>query len=300
MTIIRTTFDWAGALYSRWFADWLHVHFIIRTVLLLLLMWLIIFLGAQLFKYVLLPLVLMLYYHVFFRAWNFLFVETPQEWLYLRYHSKDKPDHAQLYSRLCDKVKRNRLILKHTKFAGMMIRARRPASVLMFICLVASTLWISAFGLHQEYAAPALVLIDNTADRDMQDSDVPDLDLPPDESSNNENDLYDYYTPGEAEAEPTPGSHAVYAPGTINPAGWPAESNIRLSLTEQGAQGARLRDGPGIAGNTIIEILWDDTLVTYLHSFVPDVYVNGLYWLRVRTPGGAEGYISSQLVEVAG
>ena len=286
MNIIRTTFDWAGDLYSRLFADWLHIHFLIRTILLLLLLWLVVFLAAQLLRYVLLPLAMMFYYHVIFRAWNFLFVETPQEWLYLQYRAKDKPDYARLYSRLCDKVKKNRMILDHTKFMGMVIRARRPALGLMVIALVTVTFWASAFGLHQEYYAPVLLVVDNRPQ-----------DPPPDEE--NEEPEYDYfgydygyvYEPEEAETEGT------YAPGTINPAEWAIGSSIILTLTEQGSQGARLRDAPEISGSTVIEILWDNAELLYLHSFTPDEYVNNLYWLRVRTPSGAEGYISSQLVE---
>ena len=293
MNIIRTTFDWAGTLYSEWFADWLHVHFLIRTVLLLLAVWLIIFLSAQLLHYVIIPLALMAYYHGIFRAWNFLFVETPQEWLYLRYHSKDDHKHASLYSRLCDTVKKNRMILSHTKYNGMIYRARKPATGLMVICLVTSTLWLSAFGLHQEYATPVLAIVDTGQAPENNEPAAP---APAEnEEYPDENLIETEYEDIELEPE----IPDTYPPGTVSPASWPLDTTITLSLTEQGTQGARLRDGPGIAGNTVIEILWDDAQLTYLHTFVPDPYVNGLYWLRVRTSGGTEGYISSQLVEGA-
>ena len=156
MTIIRTTFDRAGDMYNTLFEDFLHIHFMMRTVLLLLIIWLIIYVFAQILQYVLMPILLMTWYHVFFRAWNYFFVETPHEWIYIRYHSKDKPNFAALYLRLCDRVRKNRLIISHSRYSGMVRRSQRFAAVLMIICFTISTLWIGAFGLHTEYAASAV------------------------------------------------------------------------------------------------------------------------------------------------
>jgi len=286
MNVIRSTFDWAGDLYSSWFADWLHVHFIIRTVIILLILWLIIFLAAQLFQYVVGPVLLMFYYHIFFRAYNFLFVETPHEWIYIRYHSQDKPNFAATYLRLCDKVRKNRAILAHTRYSGMIRKAKKFAMNLMVICFVASTLWVSAFGLHHEYAAPALAIVDN---REHTEPDPVET-TPGDVENDNESDPE--YPPDDIYEIPD----RYYAAGTVNPGAWPPGASINLFLTEYGSQGARLRDGPGISGSTVIEILWDDAVLTYLHAYVPDENVRGLYWLRVRSPQGTVGYISSQLV----
>jgi hypothetical protein len=96
-------------------------------VLILLVLWLLLFLATQLIRFVIAPASLMFFYHVLFRAWNFIFVETPHEWIYIRYHSKDKPNFSALYLRLCDKVKNNRMILSHTKYKGMIMRSRKFA-----------------------------------------------------------------------------------------------------------------------------------------------------------------------------
>ena len=87
-------------------------------------------------------------------------------------------------------------------------------------------------------------------------------------------------------------------PPWLDPTVWHIDDDIILLLNELGRPGARLRDGPGILGNNIIEILWNDDQMRYLHSFYPDSDVQGLYWLRVLSPHGTEGYISSQLVEL--
>lgn len=286
MTVIQSTFNRAGDLYGRWFADWLHVHFIIRTVILLFVLWLIIFLAAQLLRYLIAPMVLFVYYHIIFRAWNYVFVETPHEWIYIRYHSKDLPNFSALYLRLCDKVKRNRLILSHTKFKGLTMRSRRFSAQVMIISAVAVTLWVSAFGLHHEYAVPAMVEVTTPEINTMEEP----------STENGQESVQE--TPVTDEPPPQYYEEVHYYPtapeNQITPADW--QENAILTLNEQGKQGARLRDGPGITGQTIIEILWDDVQLTYLNMYVPDLYVSGLFWLRVQSPGGAVGYISSQLV----
>jgi hypothetical protein len=272
MGIIQATFDWAGNFYSNLFADWLHINFILRTVLILFVLWLIIFLFAQLIQYVVAPLALMFFYHVIFRAWNFLFVETPHEWIYIRYHSKDKPNFSAWYLRLCDKVKRNRIILSHTKFKGMMLRSRKFATHLMFICAVAATLWASAFGLHHEYATPVLLIINEE-------------EILPEENEEPPEEEPSYY-----EEEPP------YYPADDEAPTAAFEENAVFTLNDLGRDGARLRDGPGIANQTVIEILWHDATLLYLNEAVPDDAVNGLFWLKVQSADGTIGYISSQLI----
>ncbi|MCL1884527.1 MAG: SH3 domain-containing protein [Defluviitaleaceae bacterium] len=266
MTIIRTTFDWAGELYGRIFADWLHIHFLIRTVLILFVMLLGVFLLAQFVKYVAAPIILMIFYHVFFRAWNYLFVETPHEWIYIKYHSQDRPNFAKTYLRLCDKVKRNRMILSHTKYKGIVIRSRRFSMQFMVVLAVTVTLWASAFGLHFQYATPVVAIVNE-----------PEIEYIP------------------AEEEYIPEEIIVFAEEVFLPEYF-AENSV-LALNEQGSQGARLRDGPGITDSTIIEIVWDDDELIFLNEYEPDVYVNGMFWLLVQSPSGTIGYISSQLIE---
>jgi hypothetical protein len=216
-------------LYGRLFADWLHVHFIIRTVLILLVLWLIIFLAAQLVQYMIAPAVLAAYC----RVKNLDDYDTPA-------------------------------------------RSRKFATQLMFICAVAATLWVTAFGLHHEYATPVLLGIEITT--------------PPEP----EEILGIYYEDAPlyyAEAE----DEAPEIDEDFIPAAWQEEAIF--TLNEQGRDGARLRDGPGISERTIIEILWDEAELVFLNAYVPDDYVRGLYWLRVESPSGTVGYISSQLIE---
>jgi len=254
-------------------------------VLLLLMLWLIIYVFMQLFQYVLSPLAIMFYYHVIFRAWNYFAVELPEEFIYARYHSKGKPNFSRLYIRLYDRIKRNRATLSNVRYAAMVSYSKQVALRLMIICGVVSTLWVTAFGLHQEYAAPAMVVDANqptetlTSDSPYEYVPVPAIDM----------DL----------------SLAVpempfdqYIPEWLSPAAWPFNADIVLYLNEVGANETRLRSGPGIAGYSVIEILWDNDKLVYLHSFYPDPYIRGLYWLRVLSPSGTEGYVSSQLVNV--
>lgn len=286
MSQIYATFDRAGELYSRWFSDWLHIHFIIRTVLLLLAIWLAIYIAAQLFQYVIAPVLLLIFYHTIFRAWNYFAVETPQEWIYIKYFSRDKPQYREKYLRLCDKVKRNRQLLSNLKYGGMIRRAKWFTLRAMIIFGVISLLWVAGFGLHGEYAVPAMVQI-GTGPPEVAAT----------EYENGTTETEQPAAPGET-VDYTPAPQGPREPPLwLDPYFWPTDEDIVLRLNELGQPGARLRDGPGIVGRNIIEILWQDDEMQFLHSYYPDSDVQGLYWLRVRSPHGTEGYISSQLVE---
>jgi len=279
MGIIRSSFDWAEGLYEAWFAEWFHVHFFIRTVMILLSMWLLVFLLAQLLRFVIMPCLMMFYYHVILRAWNFLFVETPHEWIYIKYHSQDSPKYGETYLRLCDKVKRNRYLLSHTKYRGLVRKLRRPVAGFMVLCAVAVTFWSVAFGLQVEYVTPAV-----TADANENGY----------ASSNMNGGTRDEINGGSYEngGEPSFSPPTENRPSTIE---WRENSVFRLS--PQGRLGARLHSGPGIEGHTVIEILWDDAALFYLNEYVADDLVRGVYWLRVETQDGTAGYISSVFVE---
>jgi len=286
MTIIYSTFDRAGKLYNRWFNDWLHIHFIIRTVLLLLVIWLVIYIAAQLFQYIIAPVLLFIFYNAIFRPWNYFAVETPMEWIYIKYYSQDKQEHSGKYLRLCDKAKRNRKILSNLTYTALVRRAKWFTLRAVIILGVVSTLWVAGFGLHKEYAEPVMVQNGNDG---QTAATTP-------ENTENENDI-----PEQPPADTATANHPTQAqaeqPPWLDPYFWPASEDIVLRLNELGQPGARLRDGPGIAGRTIIEILWQDDEMEFLHSYYPDQDVQGLYWLRVRSPHGTEGYIASQLVE---
>ncbi|MCL2386295.1 MAG: hypothetical protein FWC89_01980 [Defluviitaleaceae bacterium] len=296
MAVISSTFEWAGNLYARWFANWLHVHFLIRTVIILFALLLIIFLATQLFQYVIWPAVMLVAYHVFFRFWNFLFVETPQEWFYIRYHSRGNPTRDAIYLRLCDKAKRNRTILSNARFKNLITRSKPLGTKLMVISAVAATLWVTAFGLHHEYAAPALALV--SEDQNI----IENANYAYNESNGT---ITDANALNESDEDPTtitydPSDSTTHGyaniPNMLSPTNWQSSN---LVLNETGRQGARLRDGPGIADQTIIKILWDDASLIFLNEYTADTYVTGLFWLRVQSADGTVGYISSQLVEVA-
>jgi len=286
MTILQTTFERAGELYVLLFGDWLHVHFIIRTAVLILVMWLAVYIIAQVFKFLIAPVLLLIFYHTIFRFWNFVMVETPQEWIYIRHHSKDSPKFAATYGRLSDKVKRNRQTLTNAKYSEIVRRVKPFTLRVMIISGIVATLWVASFGLHEEYFVPAMTppIADSGAETGAPPTENPVEDMP----------AYDPHEDRYAEYEPD----ETYAAGTIDPSFWGGDEHVVLYLNELGQMGARLRDGPGIRGYSVIEILWDNDQLVYLGDYQPDMYVEGLYWLRVLSPSGAEGYISSQVVGV--
>ncbi|MCL2456276.1 MAG: SH3 domain-containing protein [Defluviitaleaceae bacterium] len=267
-------------MYANLFADWLHIHFIIRTVIILFVLWMIIFLFAQLIQYIFAPMALLFFYHVIFRAWNFLFVETPHEWLYIRYH--EKANFPEIYLRLCDKVKQNRLILAHTKYKGVLFRSRRFAMQFMIISAIAATLWASAFGLHHEYSAPTFVAASEEPEEEF------DFVFEDEDDFEDENEI--------SSEEFSEKLFEEILEKILVPV-FDFEDDSLLFLNETGRQGARLRSGAGIENQTVIEILWDDAVLVFLNEYVPDENVNGLFWLKVRSPSETTGFISSQYIE---
>jgi len=289
MTWFRASFEWARDLYAAWFADWLHVSFLIRTIILLLMLWLIIFVGAQVFKFFLGPLIVLIYVNVFKRIWNFLVTETLHEWIYINYYSKGDSKHSDRYMRLCDKVKRNRAILSDTSFKGIIVRGnvRKLGNYMMLSAALIVALWVGAFGLSQEYAMPAWV--GGVTNIPEETSDYEEYADPDDTDSDNETENDDIAEPEE-----------VYFPDMVTPSRFPSEGQVIFSLTDEASiEGARLRDGPG-TGTVVIEMLFGYELLTYMGYYIPDEDVATLYWLRVTTPSGTEGYIASHLVMVAG
>jgi len=251
--------------------------------------------AVQFFHYVIAPLVLLFYYHVIFRFWNFLFVETPQEWIYIHYHSKDKPNFNDTYFKLCDKTRQNRLILSRSRYVDVINKTQKVATRLLAMFCVIATLWAMSFGLAHEYSMPVWreqVDIGNAPQATPHAPPMPSpspTQIPVQTPNTNSNTNID---------EPIIDNEVLEEYGYLNPATISPGASVHFTLNESGASGARLRDAPSISQSTIIEIVWLDTVLLYLHQFVADDEVLGLYWLRVRTPSGTEGYISSQLVEI--
>ncbi|MDR1663599.1 MAG: hypothetical protein LBR83_01575, partial [Clostridiales bacterium] len=148
---------WASESYRSAFSEWLGIHFIVRTLVLLLLVWIALYIAAKVFHYIIAPLLILLFYHGLFRAYNFLFVETPMEWLYIKYYSEDKTLFSGTYLKLCDKVKQNRMKLAHTRYMGIIYQGhtRRAAKRLLIISLIVGSLWVTAFGIFNEFALDA-------------------------------------------------------------------------------------------------------------------------------------------------
>ena len=293
MSYIILAFETVSGLYVRLFGDFLHVHFLIRTVFLLLMVWLVIVVGLKIFKYLIGPVIVLMFYHTFFRFHNYLFVETPAEWIYIRYYSKDLPTLEGAYLRLTDKAKKKRELLNELNYSLAVVKVRKAERRFSYFLLSISTLWILAFGLYTEYFPPLPTALENGTIVSGQAGDsgqgqyIQQRDT---EGDVNENEI-NYGNNGRG--------HSVYQPGIINPAEWESEG-ISLVLNETGRGGAWLRNGPGISGFVVTQVLWGDVVLEYLNYYVPDDYVNGLFWLRVRTPENNTGYLSSSLVEVYG
>ncbi|MCL2286004.1 MAG: SH3 domain-containing protein [Firmicutes bacterium] len=241
MTIIRSTFNRFGEFYNLLFYDRLHIHFIVRIIILLLVFWMIAYILAQIFRYIIAPAAILFYYKLM-----------------------KKRHRARYYVNL--------------SYVGMVRSSRKAALRLLIVCGAASTLWLSAFGLHHDHAVPVAAVNAGAI-------------------SNAITDLAEYYASGAVFADDT---HNMLNTGWPGAAAWPADLEIILYLNELGQQGTRLRSGPGIADYTVIEILWDNDLLVYLYRSYPDKYEEGLYWLRVLSPTGTEGYVSSQLVGIVG
>ena len=286
LSYVILVFETVRDMYVGLFGDFLHVHFIIRTVFLLLLSWIAIVLFLKIFKYLVGPVFVLFFYHIFFRLHNFFFVETPAEWIYIHYYSKDLPNFEKAYLRLTDKADKNRDLLSKLGFGMAVMKVRSAERRFAYFLLSLSTLWIVAFGLYIEFFTVPPQVFDGgflfgqrgqgaltSQDNNRQSEDYV-----------NENEINDVNI------------YIVYPPGTVNPTEW--DGVTMLVLNERGQGGAWLRNGPGISGFVVTQVLWGDMVLDYLNYFVPDNYVNGLYWLRVRTPDGNTGYLSSSLVEV--
>jgi len=305
MERLHEALDSASALYADWFSGFLHMHFVLRTGILLLFLWGALFLLAQLFQYVFGPLLVLFYRHIIFRLYNYIFVETPYEIIYIKYFSKDKPNFRNLYLRLSDRVKNNRLLLSHTKYKGIIYKGTVKKATWVFVATVgvAFSLWLTAFGLHQEYAVPALVgyTPGDAAGDEINNDDELNNNLI---NNNNENNNIIYTPTGQAPGEsddiplpsPTPpvSADVIYPSGIESPSGW--VDGILLVLNIYGIEGARLRDEPGFTG-TVIEMLWGERELEYLGYYRADAEVSGLYWLRVRSPENQIGYIANHLIE---
>ena len=287
MDTVITAFEYASGLYIRYFSDFLHVHYLIRTVFLLFVIWLVIIVAMKLFKYIVGPSMLLFLYHVLFRFYNYLVVETVAEWIYITYYSKDIPRFEKAYYSLTRKARANREFLVELDYGMAVAKVKGFEKRVAYFLLTTTTLWIMAFGLYLEFFPPPPEIRPNGAADSTAAAPGGDLqvDYPP--YGNEDETYYDAYR------------HPGYAPGGVNPAEW-GDRPVILVLNAEGRNGAWLRSGPGISGFVVTQVLWGEVRLVYENFFVADEYVRGLYWLRVSTPNGNTGYLSSSLVEVYG
>ena len=288
MDSLILVFDAVSELYIRFFGDFLHVHYLIRTVFLMLVVWLAVIVVMKLFKYIAGPSLLLFLYHMPYRLYNYLFVETPAEWLYITYYSKDIPKFEKAYFRLTQKAREIRELLQELDYGMAILKVKTLEKRLTYFLLTTSTLWIMAFGLYLEFFPPPPAYVHESVVVDGS------LVAPGEDPPGSEADIY-----GEGDYDEQANGQPGYIPGRINPALWEGGFVI-LVLNEEGRNGAWLRSGPGISGFIVTQVLWGDVRLVYDNFFVEDEYVQGLYWLRVTTPDGNTGYLSSSLVEVYG
>jgi len=277
MEIINNLFIRMSTFYTSTFAEWMHVHYLLRTVILLLIVWLVLYLAANAFRLVVGPILLFFCYHLLFRAFNYLILETAQEWLFIKYHSKGSKRFARSYVRLTDTVYQNRKTLKSLTYLTLCGKAWNGVFSLMVACMVSASLFVTALGLTIEFT-------DIYREREVVSGPI--QNIPP---AIHPSITVPIELPSMEEPDEIPVS--VFEPPT-----WAIEPGINLVLTEEGSAGTRLRDGPGIDEFTVIEILWGDVVLEYIGNFEADE-AEGLFWMQVLTPVGNVGWVSHVLLD---
>jgi hypothetical protein len=285
MNTVQSVFNAISEWYGTVFYDWLYIHFVIRTLILLLVIWLAVFVGGQIYKYVLGPLLVLVWYHLLFRAWNYLFVETPMEWTYINYFSKDKPFLNAKYLRLCDRVKRNRNKMSHLSYKSIIIHGhvKRGAHRLIVTGMIAGTLWAAAFGLYYEFAYDGpKPYVSSFAEATARPSEEPTATPEP--------------TPPPTPV-PTPEPTPAYVPPTLSPEEMFWIGKNVLYLNEFGVDGSNVRDKPDGLDSTVIEIVLGTAVLEYMDEYYEDPHTPSMYWIKVRTAAGTVGYVSNRLLQ---
>jgi hypothetical protein len=276
MAAIRDILEYSSGIYNHIFEEWLYIHFSIRTLILILVMWMLVYACAQVLQYLLVPLSILFIYHVLFRLWNYFFVETPQEWIYIRYFSQEKPFMRGMYARLCDRIKRNRQILGRVRYANILAPGtiQRATTRLMVVMMVLVTLWTAIFGLYGEYTSGRFMsFLPRVEDIGEQAKDEP---SPP---------------TGEEQE-----NYALSEDFVMDPATWPADATLIFTLTAYGSGGSNIRDLPSVENGTPLEIVYGGVRLLYLHAYAPDENDADIFWLKVRAPSGVEGYVNETLL----
>jgi serine/threonine protein kinase len=84
----------------------------------------------------------------------------------------------------------------------------------------------------------------------------------------------------------------IHFPG---PATWSQNASITLSL--HGISSADIFAEPGSINGDVIETIWGNAVMHYLHHFEIDAANSNIYWLKVRSHSGIEGFVRSTFLE---
>ena len=79
------------------------------------------------------------------------------------------------------------------------------------------------------------------------------------------------------------------------PATWP--DNVPVTLNLHGTSSADIYEEPCAVTSNIIETIWGNAVLHYLYQFEIDASNNDIYWLKVRSHSGIEGYVRSTFLE---
>ncbi|MCL2708183.1 MAG: hypothetical protein FWF03_03605 [Defluviitaleaceae bacterium] len=272
--------------YNRVFADWLYIHYIPRTLLLLCLALTLAYIAVNAVRYVAAPFAAVVYFHMLLRLWNFFVTETAQEWLYVKYFSKGRQRFVRTYQKKCDSVKKNRKRMTNASYFKII---RRTGYINAFRGLLVSALLVAGLmnvsvGLFVGYRESVEKI--EAASRKQPD---PSPTIAPTPAPTEAPEPEELSAPDETETELE-----------IDPRRWGDGAELYFMLNEHGTDGANIRDLPSFRFGEIVDMVWGDMLLVYLNEFSRDVDNDDLFWLKVRIPSGTEGFISSLLLtEVA-
>jgi len=117
-------------------------------------------------------------------------------------------------------------------------------------------------------------------------------------SIGNEQNLEEFIIDQPIEPLPSPPPITSSIDPPINfpgPATWP--DNVPITINLHGISSADIYEEPGTITGNIIETIWGNAVLHYLYQFEIDANNDAIYWLKVRSHSGTEGYVRSTLLE---
>ena len=275
MEWVTNIFDWAVVYYREFMGDFMHYSFYMRTAFFVLLLGLFVVIGKYAIEYIIGPIIIFILFQVLFRAWNFFITETRQEWIYIRFYSKNDSRYNHKYLSLCDKINDNRRKMANMRYVEVFKRKnlrKLSRGIAIFVFIVVA-LWLGAFGIYANNELTSSNELPSINVQTRPESNPPNIilgDVP-------------YFV--------------IYGPSLAESPTWITDESRVLRLNSEGMIGSRLRSGPSFEYSYVIEILWGEQRMEFTGVFYTDDYVPDMYWLQVIAESGQIGYISSQLVE---